>query len=96
MARLFILPKGGKSLGTSFGFTELELVLPCKRNANLCDVQCMHMCSQGFVYRFVLPALDAMKLSHDSTFLLAMCASNASSWSIRKFDSKWRWRERRL
>ena len=31
-----------------------------------------------------------MKLSHDSAFLLAMCASDASSWSIAEFDSKWR------
>jgi len=50
----------------------------------------------GVLLRFVLPDLDAGKLSHDSTFLVAMVASDASSCSIRKFDSKWRWRKQSL
>jgi len=32
-------------------------------------------------------------LSHDSAFLLAACASDALSCSIREFDSKQRWRK---
>ena len=35
--------------------------------------------------------LDAVKLSHDSAFRLALCASDASSCSIAEFDSKRRW-----
>jgi len=35
-----------------------------------------------------LPTLDAVKLSHENEFLLAMCASDASSCLIAEFDSK--------
>ena len=45
----------------------------------------------GFgIQRFVLPALDAVKMFHDSAILLVMGARDASSCSIAEFDSKWR------
>ena len=95
-ARLFILPKGEEKSGKlpiPFWFAEFGIILRYVNGMLIfcCHVQCT--CTCRFVYSFVLPALDAVKLSHDSAFLLVMCTSDALSCSIAKFDSKQSWRK---
>ena len=76
-----------------FWFVEFGIIL---RHINGMLILCCHVqcpCTCRFWQRFVLPTLDAVKLSHDNAFLLGMCTSNASSYSIAEFDSKRRWRK---
>ena len=76
------------NLSIPFWFAEFGIIL-CHVNGIL--ILCCHVqypCTCRFWSRFVLPALDAVKLSHDNAFLLATCTSDASSCLIAEFDSK--------